>query len=301
MIEWLLKEEKAKVGRPKLADSEVVNKAKKILVISFISCALLIFGFICSYQNVSPLTYLHHLTLERYTGSIYNNAGFNIKEYYNNDNDLIIDFKLGELSKKANYKYEIYKLVNNEWKKYETKSINSSKNFKIKFESLKNKNQTFKVNLYVSSSSNIDKSYIPFSWELINTASNKKLAAYKVFTVKGYYSPVSLSEEKNATKNPNSISVLTDKNKPRSFKLDLKGGKYKVIVKYTDDTGKKVVLSNSVVNDKKVYTIPKVNKLSEVTFTIYGDDVTSKSLDNWTTGSGYIENTYLLKPEGSYK
>ena len=300
MIDWLLKEDIRKVGRPKLADSDIVNRAKKILAISFVSCAILIFGFICSYKNVSPLIYLHHLTLEKYTGSMYNNAGFNIKEYYNSENDFIIDFKLGELSKKASYKYEIYKLVNNEWKKEKTKSI-SSKNFKIKFESLKNKNQTFKVNLYISSSSKIDKSYVPYGWELINMASNKKLAAYKVFTVKGYYSPVSLSEEKSAIKNPNSINVLTEKNKPRSLKLDLKGNKYKVIVKYTDDTGKNVVLSNTIVNDKKVYTIPKVNKLSKVTFTIYGDDVASKSLDNWTTKSGYIENTYLLKPGSSYK
>lgn len=300
MIEWLLKEEaKAKVGRPKLANTTEVIRAKKSIIFGIICCAILIFGFICAYKNVSPLTYMHHLTLEKYVGSMYNHAGFNIKEYYNSDNDLIVDFKLGELSTKAKYKYVVYKLVNNEWKKEKSKNVDG--NFKIKFESLKNNTQTFKVNLYVNSSHNIDKSYIPYGWQSINTNSNKKIAAYKLFTVKGYYSPVSLLEEKDAKKHPNKISVFTNKNKPRTFILDLKDASYKVMIKYSDDTGKKVVLSNSVVSDIKAYTIPAINKVSEVTIRVYGNDLQAKKLDNWKSGSGYIENTYFLKPESSYK
>ena len=87
MREWLLQDEKAKVGRPKLATENLINKSKKLLVIAFLSCFILSFCFISEINGKDPIKYAYSLTFSKFFGQIENPNGYKVKTYYNKDNN----------------------------------------------------------------------------------------------------------------------------------------------------------------------------------------------------------------------
>ena len=131
--------------------------------------------------------------------------------------------------------------------------------------------------------------------------------AYKIFTVKGYYSPVTKEEIKESINNKDKISVSTNKNEPRKFILLLPtNNTYDVKVTYTDVSGKNVILKeDSDVNGNISYTIPNINRASIVTFKVKGFNTSSLKLSSWKeetdkNGDEMIKGTYVLKPERAY-
>jgi len=208
----------------------------------------------------------------------------------------------------GSYKYTLYELDGKSWKEKDAKSIDEgTKSFKIKVPSLKNENKTWKVKLQIVNASKIDKSYAPGTWSFVDAENNIDKYTYKVFTVKGYYSPISLSEEKEAGKNKNKISVMTEKENPRELILNFPEGVYDVKISYTDSSSKNVILANDKdVSVTKKYVIPNGNRASKVTIKVYGNNVENLKLSNWKeetdkAGKTYITNTYILKPERAYK
>lgn len=149
MKEWLLKEEKNKVGRPKLAGTSVVRKAEILIAFSLCICFVLAFCFICELEGTDPKKRAYTLTIGKLTGNIKNPNGFIIKDYYDKDYNYIMDIKIPESIKNysGSYKYTTYYLSNNGWKEKETKPFD--KDIKIKLESKKNKNVTWKVKLQI--------------------------------------------------------------------------------------------------------------------------------------------------------
>ena len=305
MIEWLLKDEKAKVGRPKLALDDTLKKARLLIIVSILASFVLFFCFISEAKGIPPYKYAYHLTFEKLFGSVKNYNGFNVSEYYDNNKNFVLKFKTGELTdNNLEYKYIIYELKNNNWKKIYEKKVNKGvESFEINLKSKKNKNRTFKINMYVKGNGSVNSSFMPYGWEKTKSKNDKELISYKIVTVKGYYSPVSISEINDKKE----IHIDTPRNNPRKFILKL-NGTYKVLVKYTDETGKYVLLSNKKATDKANYLIPRLNKVSNVVFKIYGDkNILEKNMpDNWRLntdkkGNTYITNTYVLKPDSTYK
>ncbi len=304
MKEWLLTEDgKNKVGRPKLADSKILNKARISICACFVICIILFISFVGTMKNEAPLKFFYSATFEKIFGTIENKNGFLVNEYYKK-NDYVMEIKPSSMveSYQGSYKYTLYKLEDNEWVEKESKTIKKdAKSFNINIKSACNKNVTWKIKLQITNGSKIQKSFAPASWKFMDSESTSSKYAYKVFTVKGYYSPISNDELKDAKKNNNKIMISTNKNDPRTFIINTPI-KIKVKVSYTD-LNKVIKLKDIEITDEEKITIPNLSKISNVTFKIYADDIGSYKLDNWSLSENnkYITNTYLLKPEAAYK
>lgn len=316
MKDWLLKDDKKnKVGRPKLADDNVVKKAKYMIVFSLFICFILSYLFICDIKEVDPLSQAYSLTLSKLFGSIKNKDGFIVEEGYDKDNDYIIKIKPSSLvdSYSGSYKYVLYKLNGSNWKEIESKEYPKKTDvFKIKVKSLKNQNQTYKISLYILNGAKINKSFAPFNWQFSDSSKQNEKHTYKIFTVKGYYSPVKLDEEKEINSKKEVISVTTAKKEPRFFKLSVPNFNYRVLVKYTDETGKEITLSDDInCTNNKSYKVPNVNKLSTITFKVWPNDISKDELEkiklsSWSVkkdsqGKYYVQGIYTLKPENNYR
>ena len=311
MREWLLKdEEKNPVGRPKLAREDVLKKAKASIYISIAICIMLSVCFFAEMKNEDPLKFTYHLTFEKLFGAIENKNGFIAKESYDKESNFVMDISIPSSVNRysGNYKYTLYEMNGNSWKEKETKEIEKgTKNFRIKINSLKNENKTWKIKLQIINASKISETYEPAGWSFVKSDKNEEMYAYKVFTVKGYYSPVSLNEIKEEKKIKDKISVMTNKNEPRKFILLLPtNNTYDVKVTYTDVSGKKVILKeDDDISGKVSYDIPNINKSTLVTFKISGFNVSNIKLSNWKeetekSGDKVIKGTYVLKPERAY-
>lgn len=307
MKEWLLKEEKAKVGRPKLADNSILNKAKASIAISSLTCIFMIFMFICIIKQISPLEYAYSLTLEKLVGTPKYFNNFVLEEKYDSNNDYIMILKPSDKVKtyQGNYKYVLYKLDGSNWKEVDEKQLDKKvKNIKIKINSKRNQNETYKINLYLLNASKIDKSFAPYGWTFVDSSKQDEKYAYKVFTVKGYYSPILKDEVKEANKkNKTKVTVLTSKENPREFIINVPDTSYNINVSYTDEQGKKITLKKeNNLSGKVKFNVPNVKKISNVTIKVWVDDAEKYKLSNWEikkdkSGNDYITNTYLLKPE----
>lgn len=311
MKDWLLKEEKTKVGRPKLADNKVLKRAYALIALSMLTCIIMSFFFVCKLKNVSPIDYAYSLTLEKLVGMRENPNGFLIKEYYDDDYNYVMEVKVTDKvdSYSGSYRYTTYYLSGGKWIKKESKDFPvETKSFKIKFDSKKNNNVTWKVILQITNASEIERSYAPSSWKFIDANSPKDMYAYKVFTVKGYYSPVALSEINEAKKEKDKVVISTSKENPRKFDSNLPGGYYDVNVRYTDVNGKQIVLANDKnVAQKVSYEVPNLDRSTKVTFKIYSNNNNLKDriLSNWKldsdkNGKEHATISYILKPEKSY-
>ena len=155
--------------------------------------------------------------------------------------------------------------------------------------------------------SKISETYEPAGWSFMDSSKSEDKYAYKIFTVKGYYSPVTKEEIKESINNKDKISVSTNKNEPRKFILLLPtNNTYDVKVTYTDVSGKNVILKeDSDVNGNISYTIPNINRASIVTFKVKGFNTSSLKLSSWKeetdkSGDKVIKGTYVLKPERAY-
>ena len=311
MIEWLLKDEqKAKVGRPKLADSSVLKKAIISIVLCFLACIVMAFMFVCNIKSLSPKDVLYSVTIQKLEASVGTSDTFIVKEKYNSSFDYVIDITPSSKIKKYKgvYKYVLYKLVGNDWKKVDEKTLDKKeKSIKVKVESKENKNVTYKLNLYILNTKT-NESFAPYSWKFVDSKKQEEKHAYKVFTIKGYYSPISLSEKKEAKKNKDKkVTIATDKKNSRKFTISVPGGNYKLNVKYTDDEQKEIVLKNvENLKGNTIFEVPNVNKLSKVTIKVWQDSNIGKlKLSNWSLkkdklNNDYIYNTYMLKPEAKY-
>ena len=307
--EWLLKEEKKKVGRPKLADENVLKKARISIVLSLIFCFALTFTFISNIKGTSPFNLAYHLTLEKLFGAIENKNGFVVKTSYDDNDNYVMEFTIPQSVDKysGSYKYTLYEMDKNSWKEKETKEIEKGEDyFKVVINSLKNQNKTWKIKLQIKNASKITKSYAPAGWTFVNAKENENMYAYNIFTVKGYYSPITLGEIKESKKMKNKITVETKKEDPRSFILNLLDDDLDVKVSYTDVNSKKINLDADIMVDgAKTYTIPNLNRSTIVTFKVYGSNVSDLKLSNWKeevdkNENSYITNTYILKPENAY-
>lgn len=313
MKEWLLKEDKKnKVGRPRLADSIVLKKAVYLLIFSFILSFILIFGFICEIKNVNPVTYAYALTLEKLAGNIRGDKNFLVTESYLKNGDFIIKFKPQEkvLQYQGKYKYVLYRLSDSKFKKVkeETFDINT-KEFSAKVKRNINKNDTYKINLYVLNASKIEDSFAPSGFTFSNSENQNEMYSYKIFTVKGKYSPINNEELKENKENK--ISVTTDYQDPRKFNVEVPNYSYNILVKYTDESSKDIILADyKNLNGPSSYVVPCVNKVSNVTIMIWPNiktknEIEDIKLSSWNlkqdkNNNYYISNTYLLKPEKAY-
>lgn len=313
--EWLLKDEKAKVGRPKLANEELIKKSYILIAICTIICVIMSGAFFCVIKNLTPYDFLYKLVGSKLNGIVTNKDGFITKEYYNKNHDYVMEFKVPDSVKKysGSYKYTTYYLKNNKWIENDTKDVEKNKDeFKITFESLKNENRTWKVKLQIVNSSGTTKSFAPYSWSFVDSDKMKDKYAYKIFTVKGYYSPVGIDEVKELKKSKEKISVVTDRNDPREFILNVPNNTYSVKVSYVDKSNKNTeVLNKKDISGKISFNIPNFDYSVKVIVKVFPNNVGIKdakrfSLSNWTISENkdkrvYITNTYILKPELSYK
>lgn len=315
MIEWLLKEdEKAKVGRPKLADDKLLRRSRILLVSSVTVVLVLAFFFGCYFKDIKPTTALYKMTIGKILGPLDNTDGFMIKEYYDDNSNYVMKFRVSNTVKNysASYKYTTYYMKNNKWIKKESKTLdNDTTNFKIVFESKKNTNVLWKVKLQLVNANKIIDTYTPYDWYFMKSKKAEYNYAYKVFTVRGYYSPVTIEEIKEAGKNKDKITVYTEKENPRVFNVSAPDLVYDINVSYTDSSGiKTTVKSKKNVIGISKYTIPDTEKLVNVKFKIWikesnRDSLEKLKLSNWVVkedkdNNSYIENTYLLKPSKAY-
>lgn len=310
MKEWLLKDEKAKVGRPKLADETVLKKAKLTICLSLFLCVLFSFYFAGVITGENPLKLAYHVSLEKVFGAIENKNGFLVNYKYDDNYNYVMEFKIPQTIDRysGSYEYTLYEMNENEWKEVESKRIDKGTSaFKVTVKSEKNQNKTWKIKLQILDAAKIEESYAPAGWTFMNAGENKDMYAYKVFTVKGYYSPVTLEEINEAKKNQDKITVTTERSNPRLLTINLPDSSfYDVKVTYTDTYSKKVVLvDDKEVSGKNEYEVPNINKITNATVKVYGDNLSSLKLSNWKedkdkNGNSYITNTYLLKPEQTY-
>lgn len=313
MKEWLLKEDKKnKVGRPRLADSIVLKKAVYLLIFSFILSFILIFGFICEIKNVNPVTYAYSLTLEKLVGNIRGDKNFLVTESYLKNGDFIIKFKPQEkvLQYQGKYKYVLYRLSDSKFKKVKEETFDiDTKEFSVKVKRNVNKNETYKINLYVLNASKITDSYAPKGFSFSKSKNQNEMYSYKIFTVKGKYSPINNEELKENKENK--ISVTTDYQDPRKFNVEVPNYSYNILVKYTDESSKDIILADyKNLNGISSYVVPCINKISNVTIKIWPntsskDEIENIKLSSWNlkqdkNNNYYISNTYLLKPEKTY-
>lgn len=316
MKDWLLKTDtKNKVGRPRLADDKEVKKAVILIAFSLLLCFILGFSFVCQVKNVNPVEQAYSFTFSKLFGSLQNKNGFVVKENYDNENNYIMEIKPTAVvnSYSGSYKYVLYKLTGSSWKEIETEVYSyKTKSIKVKINSLENKNETYKICLYILNGSKIKKSFAPTKWQYSDSSNQAEKHAYKVFTVKGYYSPVKTSETKEVNSKKEVINVSTDKINSRLFTLSVPSYNYRILVKYTDEVGKEITLEdNKNATSQSVYKIPNVNKISTVTFMVWPYNISKKELEkiklsNWnletdTNGNYYVKGVYTLKPEKNYK
>lgn len=311
MKEWLLKEEKAKVGRPKLADNAILKKAKISIAISSLVCLFMIFMFTCIVKDISPLEFAYSLTLEKLVGTPNYSSGFIVEEKYDSNSNYIITIKPSDTVKsyQGGYKYVLYRLNDSNWEKVEEKAFDEgTEKIEVEIDTKKNQNETYKINLYLVNAAKIKKSFAPYSWKFVDSSKQDEKYTYKIFTVKGYYSPVSKEEEKEANKKIKSkVTVSTSKENPREFTVNVPNVSYDINVSYTDEEGKIITISNEKNLSKTTkYVIPNVNKISSVKIKVWLNDAEKYKLSNWEVkedknGNSYITNTYFLKPEENYK
>ncbi len=316
MIDWLLKEDekKNKVGRPKLADDKLLRRSRIMLIASILVVVSLSFVFGCYVQKVSPLTTLYKMTIGKILGPINNKNGFIIKEYYNDDQDYVMNVKITNKlrNKSASYKYTTYYLNKNyKWIKYDSKTYeNDTNSFNIIFESKKNKNITWKVKLQLVNASKIERDYTPYDWSFNSSSTIENNYAYKMLTVKGYYSPVPYSEIKK--QNDEKVYVYTTKNNPRVLNIKAPSS-FVAKIKYNNAIEKEdyVETKKSNNNDETYFKIPNMNATTNVKVYVWVDgydksDLKSVKLDNWETkidsnGNYYITNSYMVIPSKAYK
>lgn len=311
MKDWLLKEEiKNKVGRPRLATDKVVKKAIISIVFCVLICFVMISCFVCSIKNVSFIDYAYNLTLKKLPANLVKSNTFSVNSYYDDNNNYVMNLKPSNKVKSysGKYRYVLYKLVGSDWKKQEEKTFEkNTKNISINVESLKNKNQTYKINLYIINAAKINDNFAPFSWTFVDSKDQNKKFASTIFTVKGYYSPISINEIKESKNKTDKITVETSKNNPRLFTIKTPQLMYDLSITYTDENGKTILLAyDKNVNNSSSYLIPDVNKLTNVTIKILTDNVSKYKLSNWKLkkdkdGKEYITNSYNLKPYNNYK
>lgn len=310
--EWLLKDERAKVGRPKLALDETLRKAKISILSSLIICFCMGFVFVSKCKGVSPVEFAYSLTVTKLNGSVVKSTtGFTVEEGYDKNNDYVMKLIPSEKVKsyQGGYKYVLYKLKGSKWEKKDEQTFKrDTKEIKLNVPSEKNKNSTYKINLYITNAAKIKKSFAPYSWNFVDSSKQEEKYTYKVFTVKGYYSPISSAEIIESKKNSKTKAVVTTKKgAPREFIINVPNVKYDVEVFYTDESGKKV---SACKEKEKTGTakckIPNSNKLSNVSIKVWiASDIEKYKLSNWKLKTGkdklkYITNTYLLKPEKTY-
>ena len=315
MIDWLLKEEeKNKVGRPKLADDKLMKRSR-ILFISSITVVIVLSFFLgCYLKGVSPSKQLYKITIGKIIGPIDNKNGFIINSYYNSDYDYVMNVKMSNKLKNysASYKYTTYYLKGKKWIKYKSKTYdNSTNNIKILFESKKKENKTWKVKLQLVNPSKIVKDFAPYDWVMHNANTVENTYTYNIFTVKGYYSPVSLSEIKEVAKNKDDkVFVYTTKNNPRMLNISAPVD-FRVKAKYTDSNNMENVLkAKESINQASFYKIPNINRVTKVTIYIWIDEYNENELkrvklSNWKLKQDknknyYITNSYLVVPEKVY-
>lgn len=315
MLDWLLKEEeKAKVGRPKLARVETLRKAEITLIISLVICFSLAFFLFCYIKGEEPLVFAYNITKSKLLASVTNKSGFEVNKKYKNDK-YIIDIKPLDVvrSYSGKYKYTLYKLNKNKWKEIETNTYENKKdNFKISIDRKRNKNVTYKIKLELVNSALVTKSYAPTGWTFVDTKKKNDVYAYNIFTVQGYYSPISNDEYKEVKKKENKVNIYTKAENPREFFIDNKGVKYNISVSYTDLTGKEELLKKeSDLTEISSFVVPSMNKITTVKIKIWlpdteYQDLSKLKLSNWKKkkdkdGKYYIYNSYLLKPDESYR
>ena len=303
---------KAKVGRPKLADDSAVKKAKISIAISFFLCFVLLFSFISILNNQSPIEYSYKIIRNKLNAMNSNPKGFIEKSYYDSNHDYIMEIKITESVDKfsGSYRYTTYYLGNNGWKKDKTIDVKKgTRNIKIKLDSKKNENVTWKIKFQIVNGAEVKESYAPFSWKFVDAKDTADKYVYKVFTVKGYYSPVSINEIKEANKKKDTINVYTTKEEPRNMNINLPDGTYNITIKYTDVNGKQMLLSSDKNVTKKIsYKIPNIEKSTKVTIMIWNNNANleKKILSNWKlkkdkNNNSYATNYYVVKPEKSYE
>ena len=107
MIEWLLKDEqKAKVGRPKLADSSVLKKAGISITLCFLTCIVMGFMFVCNVKNLKPKDVLYSITIQKLEASVGTSDTFVVKQKYNSSFDYVIYITPSGKIKKYNGNYK---------------------------------------------------------------------------------------------------------------------------------------------------------------------------------------------------
>ena len=303
MKEWLLKEEKAKVGRPKLADESIIKKAWIMIASCVLIIFVLSFNLFCDIKGVKPTKYINMLAVTKLKGSIIKDSNFEVTSKYNKDKDFVLSIKPTEKIKntKSKYKYVLYKLSNSSWEKVDEKTYNkNTKAFSIKIKSIINKNETYKLCLYLLDSNKKLDSFEPSMWKFVDSDDLDKRYAYNIFTVKGYYSPI-INEELNIKNKDNKFYISTSKSNPRQFTLSAPDITYSYKITYTDETSKKILLKEEKdTNGNKEFIIPDVNKLTNVSIKIYNDEIKKYKLKTWNTKKDFIYNTYILKPKNSY-
>ena len=310
------KEIKNKVGRPKLADDDIIKKARISIICCLIIIVVMAFSFISIMYGTSPYKMFEKIAGQKLFGSLNNKNSFIVKEYYDDNQDYVINIntKDGVNKYSGSYKYTLYELKNNSWIEKESKTYdNKTTSFNIKVESLANENKTYKIKLQILNAALIKESFAPKSWTFSDSEKNEEKAAYKVFTVKGYYSPINVKEIKEAAKSKNKITISTTKKDVRKFTLNVSSHNYSVSVIYTDNDGRSIVLKkdDNLINET-YYEVPNFNYSTYVTFKIWITDLNDVkslkklSLSNWKikkdkNGKYYVYNTYFLKPEKAYK
>ena len=280
MREWLLKDEKAKVGRPKLADTEIKRRAIILLLICLLACFILSFCFVCTIKQVKPVDYAIELSKSKLSGIIKNKEGFDISEKYK------------ELDSKE---YD-----------------NKTKEFDIIVKQKRNKNVTYKVKIELINASKVTKSFAPNNWKFQESSDKNLGYAYNIFTVKSYYSPISSKEYKEIKDNEEKINIITDELNPRNFVINSSKIKYDYSITYTDQYDKKVSVKKiENVIGKSNYVVPNINKISIVTIKIWPKEIDYKDIEKYklsnyelkkdSNGSYYYKVSYNLKPEANYK
>lgn len=318
MIEWLLKEEneKAKVGRPELAKRQTIKKAEYSILGCILLMFILMFSFLSTMNNKSPFEYAYLLTKNKLFASsaFQNKNGFLVtNSYEKNEYVLKIDIPSSVSRYSGSYKYTVYKLDKDKWKEYDTKTLDkNTKSFLIKIKRSRNENKTYKVKLELVNASKVEDSFAPFGWEFVESGKDNQKYTFKIFTVEGYYSPVTNDEIKEIKKNKDKVSINTDPLNPRKFIIDTKGKKFNVLISYTDQTGKEVDLKKDKDLTKAYeFEIPSIKRYSNVTIKIWLVDVqyseisklklSSFESEKDKEGKYYIYKKYVLKPSGSYK
>lgn len=314
MREWLLKDEKAKVGRPKLADTEIKRRAIILLLICLLACFILSFCFVCTIKQVKPVDYAIELSKSKLSGIIKNKEGFDISEKYK-DNNYIIKVKVPSTVSRysGNYKYTLYELKKDKYKELDSKEYdNKTKEFDIIVKQKRNRNVTYKVKIELINASKVTKSFAPNNWKFQESSDKSLGYAYNIFTVKGYYSPISSKEYKEIKDNEEKINIITDELNPRNFVINSSKIKYDYSITYTDQYDKKVSVKKiENVIGKSNYVVPNINKISIVTIKIWPKEIDYKDIEKYklsnyelkkdSNGSYYYKVSYNLKPEANYK